>query len=240
MKRNAFTLVELLVVISIIGLLSTIAIVSMNGSRDKAKIASGQSFEQSVFQKLGDRLEGEWKFETVGGTTMDTSGNGRTGTVVNGSQVAGFTGQAISLAGNGYVDVGTVSIPTDVTVGAWVNPSVRCQNGFIVGKDPVNTQWELFLNQSDCNIYWRGSTASNQVTCPTPPIGSWHYILGTQYGTQASIYVDGKQCTTGTVNAIANGAGAIQIGAYAPSGGAYNFNGLIDDVRIYSGSLLEP
>jgi type II secretory pathway pseudopilin PulG len=227
-------------VIAIIGLLSTIAIVSMNGSRDKARIASGQSFEQSVLQKLGDRLEGEWKFENLSGSaTPDTSGNGRTGTVANGSLSLGFSGQAISFAGTGYVDIGTISVPTDVTVSAWIKPSVQCQNGFIVGKDPINTQWELFLNQSDCAIYWRGGTSGNQITCSAPSIGAWHHVLGTQYGMQAAIYVDGKQCATGTVNAIANGNGNIQIGAYAASGGAYNFNGLIDEVRIYSGSVLE-
>jgi prepilin-type N-terminal cleavage/methylation domain-containing protein len=37
MKRRAFTLVELLVVIAIIGLLSSIAVVSMGGSRTKAR-----------------------------------------------------------------------------------------------------------------------------------------------------------------------------------------------------------
>jgi len=37
MKRSAFTLVELLVVISIIGLLSTIAIVSLNSARAKSR-----------------------------------------------------------------------------------------------------------------------------------------------------------------------------------------------------------
>ncbi len=37
MKRRAFTLIELLVVIAIIGLLGTIAVVSMSGSRAKAR-----------------------------------------------------------------------------------------------------------------------------------------------------------------------------------------------------------
>jgi prepilin-type N-terminal cleavage/methylation domain-containing protein len=37
MRRRAFTLVELLVVIAIIGLLSTVAVVSLAGARSKAR-----------------------------------------------------------------------------------------------------------------------------------------------------------------------------------------------------------
>ena len=39
MKRKGFTLIELLVVIAIIGLLSTLAVVSLNGARAKARDA---------------------------------------------------------------------------------------------------------------------------------------------------------------------------------------------------------
>jgi prepilin-type N-terminal cleavage/methylation domain-containing protein len=39
MKRKGFTLIELLVVIAIIGLLSTMAVVSLNGAREKARDA---------------------------------------------------------------------------------------------------------------------------------------------------------------------------------------------------------
>ena len=43
MKRKGFTLIELLVVIAIIGLLSTLAVVSLNGARGKARDAAKQS-----------------------------------------------------------------------------------------------------------------------------------------------------------------------------------------------------
>jgi len=237
MKRTAFTLIELLVVISIIGLLSTIAIVSLNGSRDKARIASGKSFEQSLNQKLGDRLEGEWLFDSVtGGVAADTSGNGRTGTAVNATLVSGMYGNAYSFNATGYVDVGPISISPDITVSAWIYPTVAGQLGFIVGKLPVNTQWELFLEYG--YIRWRGGpTINNNASCLEPAPNVWHYVVGTQSGTTAVIYIDGKQCVAATIPAIANGNGNIQIGTFS---GSYNFTGIIDQVRIYSGSVLEP
>jgi prepilin-type N-terminal cleavage/methylation domain-containing protein len=235
--RRAFTLVELLVVISIIGLLSTIAIVSLNGSRDKARIASGKSFEQSINQKLGDRLEGEWFLDSVtGGVATDTSGNGRTGTAVNATLVPGVFGNAYSFSATGYVDVGPISINPDITVSAWIYPTISNQLGFIVGKLPVNSQWELFLENG--YIRWRGgATVLNTASCPEPTPNAWHHVVGTQSGGQAAIYVDGKQCVTGANLPIANGNGNVQIGTFS---GSYNFTGIIDQVRIYSGSVLEP
>jgi prepilin-type N-terminal cleavage/methylation domain-containing protein len=233
--RRAFTLVELLVVIAIIGLLSSIAIVSMNGSREKARIAAGQSFEQSVYQKLGDRLEGEWRFETLGATTPDTSGNSRTGTVTNGASAAGISGNALSLVGTGYVTIGTISIDESVTVSAWIKPAVASQRGFIVAKNPVNLQWELFL--MDGRIVWRGGTPyTDNTSCPEPSIGVWHHVVGTQSGGQARLYIDGKQCAAAAMTPIGNGTGTVQIGTFQSG---WNFNGSIDEVRVYSGSLID-
>lgn len=51
-QRPAFTLVELLVVIAIVGLLSTVAMVSMNSARDKAKVAKVNADFQQIFKQI--------------------------------------------------------------------------------------------------------------------------------------------------------------------------------------------
>jgi prepilin-type N-terminal cleavage/methylation domain-containing protein len=68
MQRRAFTLIELLVVIAIIGLLSTIAIVSVDSSRVKARNA----------KRLADTKQMVTAFETgysVNGAFPSTGGN---------------------------------------------------------------------------------------------------------------------------------------------------------------------
>ncbi|MDO8436136.1 MAG: type II secretion system protein, partial [bacterium] len=52
-KKKAFTLIELLVVIAIIGLLASIILVSLKGTREKARIAKSLDFSQRINHALG-------------------------------------------------------------------------------------------------------------------------------------------------------------------------------------------
>jgi prepilin-type N-terminal cleavage/methylation domain-containing protein len=110
MKRSAFTLIELLVVIAIIGLLSTIAVVSLNSSRDKARLAAAKQFAAQVDRAGGDSLTAQWDFnEGTGTTAPDVSGFSNTGTLVGGSSWSTDTplgiGTSLSTTATGYVGV---------------------------------------------------------------------------------------------------------------------------------------
>jgi hypothetical protein len=148
------------------------------------------------------------------------------------SPVAGKIGQALSFNGiTSYVQTPTQSISGTITVSAWVYSSNFNQSGFIIGKNPVNTQWELFFEGT---LRWRGGSGSDLLYCNAPSSNAWHHVAATQSGLNASLYIDGALCQSATVTALGNGAGTIDIGRFD---NGYHFNGAIDDVRIYNRAL---
>jgi prepilin-type N-terminal cleavage/methylation domain-containing protein len=236
MSRRAFTLVELLVVISIIGLLSSIAVVSMGSSREKARIARGISYEQSVQQALGDEIFASWDFDECSGTAAnDTSGNGLNGTLTGGPTWSTDTpgGKGCSLSFNGstaYVSipyVGTSS--TSLAYSLWFKPADASTRTLISYRSTL-------IRVSNIAISWYPDVnLSVGTVAKSVSTNVWHHLVIDQNGTSYSVYLDGGLAGSGTVAVLNNasypGAG---IGIYA---GAQFFSGLMDNVRIFSRSL---
>ena len=60
---KGFTLIEVLIVVSIIGLLSSIVLVGLDGAKDQAEIGKAQEFSHVVRVTMGADLVGEWRFD---------------------------------------------------------------------------------------------------------------------------------------------------------------------------------
>lgn len=142
--KNAFTLVELLVVISIISLLSSVVLASLAGARDKAKTSASQQFNTNIYHGIGDSLVAWWNMEdgwngtSCSGTTVkddSTIANNGTAAVNTWSTdvYSGYNGRC-SLSFNGSSQ--KVTIPYDsrsrptaqMTVSAWVKPATGSLN----------------------------------------------------------------------------------------------------------------
>ena len=83
--RQGFTLIELLVVIAIIGLLSTLAVVSLNGARSKARDARRVSDLKAVSSAL--ELYRDDNLDAVPDVTVGTTWNTIIGTNLNATAV---------------------------------------------------------------------------------------------------------------------------------------------------------
>jgi hypothetical protein len=185
-------------------------------------------------------LVGYWKLDEPGQgqNCDDASGNGNTGKPKGTTVVDGKSGKARGLNGVGdYIEIPAINIANAITVSAWVFSDKFSQNGFVLTKNPVNTQWALFF-ESDGYLKWRGSGVEQTVKCPAPSNGAWHHIVAKQEGTNASLYIDGVLSASGPVPPIGNGAGSITMGRF-DGGKNYYLRGRIDEVRVYNRALTD-
>jgi len=246
MVRRAFTLVELLVVIAIIGLLSSVAVVSLKTAQDKARIAAGQQFGAQLDRTITDSLTGAWNFDECSGTTFgDSSGKGNSGTFSGSVAFSANTplkkGCSLYFNGSSYAISSGPDYPNGITISLWMNTT------------DISAQQALFgqnRNGNFINIWMPGggtirfetalssSMYSNKVLAPN----TWYHIVmaldAAAGSNNAKIYIDGKLDKTGTLtySAASAVAGSLTIGSY--SGASYIFTGYIDDVKVFGSPLI--
>ena len=204
-------------------------------------------------------LVGYWNLDEGTGTVVsDSSGNGYGGTATNGpTWTTGKIGNALtfSQAANSYVTMGNVSAMgglTAITLSAWTKTT---SNGEIHIMDKSNCDggtdgsWEMqqgdwigngrpnfYVNMSPNNWKDPGSASEKKIND-----GSWHLQTGVWDGSTMYLYVDGQLVNSevGVSGTMYSGTQFVDIGGACNnvSPGAYNFNGTIDDVRIYNRAL---
>jgi hypothetical protein len=206
--------------------------------RSSALVASARELATWRERSPNGPLVGYWKLDEPNPRDMcvDSSGNGYAGKPNSTTVAQGKRGRTRSFNGRGdYIGIPPINIANAITVAAWVYSDNFVQNGSVVTKNPVNTQWALFF-ESDGYLKWRGGGTENDVKCGAPSNGNWHHIVAKQDGTTASLYVDGLLCASGAVPPIGNAANSITIGRF-DGGDPYYFTGRIDEVRIYNRAL---
>jgi len=263
--RRAFTLVELLVVISIIGMLSSIAIISTSGSREKARLAAAMSFAAQLDRANGALSGGEWFLNEGSGTTvLDGTGNGQNGTLLNvptwSTDTKDNKGFSVHLNGiNSYISIPDSSSLKyrggNLTMAVWVKTDPTETDGACILSKPWNSSGEynyricLYSNRA---VYaaLSGNVQYVLSTTASVPAGVWSFVAVTVDSAQnMNIYIDGGLKATGVDNvsswspAGGDSNNPLAVGTLYPYGNGWTGNsaftlaGFVDDPRVFNDAL---
>jgi len=191
---------------------------------------------------VGTGLKGYWQFS---GNLQDSSGNNRHGSDPCGviSYVGGYAGQAASLNG-GYVLVGPVGISGAAarTVAGWAKASTMN----MVTTDWINvfgfTSRSGTLNNRSFDIEKWGNGNAYAIHVygwerEIMPVDlDWHHLAASYDGTTIRWYGDGRLLGEDS-SRVLDTNDLVQMGERGDSGNSNNFQGLIDEVRIYDRDL---
>ncbi|MFZ2147271.1 MAG: LamG domain-containing protein [Sedimentisphaerales bacterium] len=185
----------------------------------------------------------------------DSSGNENHGTVFGDPiyvEGPASYGMAMEFDGDGdYVDCGndpSLSITDAVTVSAWIKVAVQGADHKVGGnQDGANGGYKMSVYNDKIEFEIR--TASNSSVLNRSvgggtviEVGVWYHVVGVYSLADGYIrtYVNGVlDRELLTTQALGASPGSFMIGCEPFSTGEYNFNGVMDEIRIYNKALSE-
>lgn len=252
-KKAAFTLVELLAVIAIIGLLSALVAVTTSGLREQANIDKNLTWAKKADVSFKDNLMGSWSMDKTSAIhnsiVFDSSGQGNYGTLVTNDgttnkAVVGIINNALSFDGvDDYVNAGNDSslnfTSEDFSIGLWIKTSdgggtliergLSQVDGYTLMFDPYV---HLLTHQSGSYTYVRSQHPINS--------GKWEYWTAVKEGSGAKLYKNGAEdlpYTGGSPTAINNPVTSVRNFTIGTGNTWGKTLGSIDEVRIYDTAL---
>lgn len=193
-------------------------------------------------------LVGHFSMKTNSTTVTDETGT-NDGTLGSGTVTTGIIGQAIDFDGDDdYVSVehgGELSVATAGTISAWIYPrTISGGAKFIVGTHPSSSGddfggYQLNIGNNSGQICFRPrATTSTCSSVSAVPANQWTHVVAVVDATSKHIYINGVE-DTDSGGAVASMPGATNYDFYIGNGSALtnDFNGKIDEVRVYSTTL---
>lgn len=197
-----------------------------------------------------DGLVGYWPFNIDARDISDNKNDG----AYNGEGAFNFTGGNFSGAYafdgvTNYIDVGNDSSLNfgtgEITISAWIKGNSSKANQFIYSKETDVSSDEgviLYLRSSGSIIrfeYWNSTDGDFVDSTQFVNDGNWHHVVAVRNSTNNSIYVDGNLSAMGiseNIDADSSGSAIIGLELTSPT---TNFNGSIDETRVYNRSLTQ-
>jgi hypothetical protein len=200
-------------------------------------------------------LVGWWRFDKGSGNiAADSSRNGNDGAFNGDPQwVPGYFGYALEFDGSGdWLDCGedpSLQIADAVTISVWVKVVAQGLDHKIGGnQDGANGGYKMTIysnNKVEFEIRTSGNSAvlNRNVSGGTElELDVWYHLTGVYSFENGYIrtYVNGVlDRELSTTEALGVSTGSFKIGCEPFTTGSYNFNGIMDDLRIYNHALTE-
>jgi len=236
---------------------------TVNGMIDDVKIYDYVLTPRQIAMEYNDgRPIAYWKFDKgEGGTAYDYSGNGNNGIIYPGTSGANTSTSTMWSNGsngkvNGSLDFdGTddyVEVASDqvlnvdyVTVSLWaksdVAGSVYSNSANLLNKLNTNAgTYAFYLEQANDKITFQvrldGSESTQRYVYANNTLDtSWHHYVGVYDGEKVKLYIDGElQEDTNSISGSIDkdNSGVLRIGTHPTN--SYNFNGQIDEIKIWN------
>ncbi len=249
-KNRGFSLIEIMVVMAIIALLSTVIFASISSSRQKAYDTKVITSQNELVHRLASEQVAYYNFdETSGINTFDVAGFFNTGTTSNTTRIS-EPGRN-SLYFNGVDSQVTIPVnfpvPTtnnELTISALINLDVDSATPKVILSPSSNGADNYFeiRNRKVCLEVTEIADVNNQIFCtPTNSIrlNQWTHVSASIKNRDWSISVNGSILAKGTsiydIGSWGGGYGYWLIGKRAIMM-TFPFSGKIDEVRVFYGS----
>lgn len=210
------------------------------------------TFSSAAHADITTGLVGWWKFDEAssgtctGASALDSSGNSYTGTCSGSpTYVAGKIGKgALSLNGSGQYVTASGSLlnnwsSTGESASCWFQITGSMGSYGRLLEKGANNEWTIITNLSSTgyiSVQQLGSNGILFTTAANYNDSHWHQLVLTiSSAAFVSLYIDGTLTNSASSTMPGSLTGTLNIGQYG--GGGYNWNGYIDDVRIYTRAL---
>ena len=240
--NKGFTLIEILIVIVVIGILSSFILVGMSSISGSANIAKGQAYANSLRNSLLMDLVSEWKFD---GNANDSWGTNN-GTVFGATLISSgcMKGSCYSFDGSDdYIEINDnprLKMLTGGTISAWIYPETLGEQSWGAIMDRSTSSGGLngfaFVLTSGNRLYFQINngtamySSSNTIT-----LNKWQLVAVTFNNSGRNFYINGLNVTASGGDQILlppDNVHVVRIGnrSYATD---ITFDGYIDEVLMY-------